>query len=384
MRLGFTLEEAAEVERYNDTVADLQRQWQGLWRTVAIEAAPEMAKAVQTFNDALKDPDVQAALEDTLTLLQAIAGTFPILAQNAVGFTKGMAATSGFLSPFKGLMAQAKEANEASEQMKAFEKQMTDMFNPFGKGKDEKAPMLTGDDLDELLPAPTPEWVEQWNRAEDALKGTSAALDEIAEARAVYDREEREKREMAQSEAAFDKMIKSEEDKLADANAQWEKFTSSSSVGKAMEAAGKAWEQAKTPEEKYIDTIKELIEWQDLGALSAEQFARLKANAADELAKDMKVGKIIAAEEGVAFGSAEAIRGARMQWDIPKNRQVEMQELDNRAKEQREQEKLQLNLPELQVLAEKSEEQTDVMKEVAMNTAAMAQAPQLVRIVERL
>jgi hypothetical protein len=56
------------------------------------------------------------------------------------------------------------------------------------------------------------------------------------------------------------------------------------------------------------------MDWLDLGALSITDFARLKANAAAELAKDMTVGKVVVDDvEAQTFGSAEMFRDIRRQ-----------------------------------------------------------------------
>jgi hydroxymethylpyrimidine/phosphomethylpyrimidine kinase len=100
------------------------------------------------------------------------------------------------------------------------------------------------------------------------------------------------------------------------------------------------------------------MQWLDIGAITQDQFVRAKEAAAAELGKDVKLGKILTAEEGMRAGSAEAIRGARMQWMTGAKPST----------------------PNTTELDKKAEEQLKAMQAVAANTQAMAQSPVVVRV----
>jgi hypothetical protein len=103
--------------------------------------------------------------------------------------------------------------------------------------------------------SPPPDWVRAWNEAEDALIGTSDAFEDLL----------RDKKEMLESDKAFEAMMQKEDEKLAKATAEWEQF-----IERSEERA------------------------------QAER----------------KTRKPVSFEEGVRAGSAEAIRGARAQWMV--------------------------------------------------------------------
>jgi hypothetical protein len=127
-----------------------------------------------------------------------------------------------------------------------------------------------------------------------------------------------------------------------------------------FDSAARAMQRHRTEEEIYIDTVKDLMQWLDIGAITQEQFVRAKDAAAAELGKDVKLGKMLSAEEGMRAGSAEAIRGARMQWmtgGTNAQSKVDTTELDKKA-----------------------DEQLKAMQQVAENTRAMSEAPPVVRV----
>jgi hypothetical protein len=123
----------------------------------------------------------------------------------------------------------------------------------------------------------------------EALRELDAELQRLEE-RERQLTEQRKEEEQRQREA--DKA-------LADAQKQRERI---------YEQAARAMDRFATPEERYAKTVQELIDWLNLGAISLQDFLRAKEAAAAELGKNISLGKVVTAEEGERFGSAESIR----------------------------------------------------------------------------
>jgi hypothetical protein len=254
MNLGFSLEEAEKVERYNDAVADLGRAWEGMWRQAAIQAAPHLAEMAERFQNAMTDPQIQVAFDMFAQRSGEAAEGLAWIVENADKL-KVLQDINDMLGIGAFATAPGRAIGLISNIIKGTEEATAQVDAAIGKLED-RLDYFKADAIDYFEDtSPPPEWVRRWNEAEDALTGTSDAFKTLL----------RDKERMLASDKAFEAMLKKEDEKLAKATAEWEQFIERS----------EARQQAEKKERKPVGF-----------------------------------------EEGVRAGSAEAIRGARAQWMV--------------------------------------------------------------------
>jgi hypothetical protein len=348
--LGTTQEDIDRMREYQIAIDGIRDRWTGLWQQVAINAAPGMTAAVEQMNDALKDPEVQKAIERTITLLSMIGQFTPIIAQDVAKIPAALERTFEIMTPdwLQGIMALVPDGMlpsimgtaEEIEQLKKFEEQIQGMFDPLRQAGEARNALSILDAEEEVKK------IEELERAEQqrtkALEAAAAAYqDQIdtfgmaareaeiyrLQQQAVTDtergqietlrqldaelkkREDRERQLTEQRKAEVERQRQADK-ALADAQNQADKALADAQKQREriFEQAARAMDRFATPEEKYAQTVKELISWLQLGAISLRDFARAKEAAAAELGKSVTLGKVVTAEEGERFGSAESIR----------------------------------------------------------------------------
>jgi predicted phage tail protein len=215
------------------------------------------------------------------------------------------------------------------------------------------------------------------------LQAVEAARELAAELDALYEAEQRQqelKREHAQAlkdlDRELDRAVREQE--------------------RVFQQAAKAMDRFKTPEEKYIDTVQELMKWLDMGAISVADFARAKEAAAAEIGKDIKLGKLVTVEAGEQWGATtlrdwRATQMARQQTAVDTTaldteaaiRQFEQgrQWADTQEMGMSAEEKFQRMLEGvISELPDDEDESIDILEQIRDNTQAMAQDPGRVRV----
>jgi hypothetical protein len=414
MRLGFSLDEAENVERYNDAVSDLSRTWEGLWRQVAIQAAPGMAQAMEEITQMLKDPELQEAISELIRLLAAFGQAAPLYLHYAKAMVP-VAADLADTALTRGTGRQAwsigsllwgdSSADEETAKMNEVDEALEKIQERLRIEEGLNIPEILGiEDEEEISDAlkQTESLIDRYRDLIDTF-GMSAREAEIyrMERDAVTD-EEREAVESARrlaeeldeldaAQRSLNESVAEQDKKWKEAEREWERFMQQSERNRerAFTAAERALDKLRTPEEQYIDTVKELLDWLDLGAISLEEFTRLRQNAADEMAKEMRVGPVRVDDvEAQAFGSQEAIRDMRRQQvqQAQAARQpvtVDTQALDAEAERQRQQAMGTATpvAPSPPMTAAEVEEMLKHLKRTADNTDAFFDGPR-VRIAE--
>jgi hypothetical protein len=357
-RLGLTDAQGMMVETANDAVRDVGLSIQGIFRQIAVEVAPqvkvisdmlttalqgeygaEAITAVKTGLDlivgsvalwvSLQDK-VVASLLTTEAIQKRLTGQFAAasaLEQEAM--KRALSSPYTILSEFYAEAEKARAEAAANATAAAAKNRNTGLggaVNVADEKEDEKSEALAKREADredravdhankaaedkirameierEMWGRSTREITREREAREmeragvnqyliDLFRERSAELETLETKRRAAEEAAKEAKENARKQAAEDKRIADEQ-----------KRTREQMFKTARQAV-----TATSPEAQYRESIRQFTEWLQAKAITMDEFARLKEEAAKKLAKPIRIGRVDTGVAGIQKGSAEAV-----------------------------------------------------------------------------